>query len=91
VFIDSGDWDYIDNITTDEGRYIGFDAIDEMISIRLYEMSDETAWFRWGIPPRWQAHKRANPESWRYEVELSPMGRTVAGLYFWDSETRPPV
>lgn len=50
VFNDANDWDYIESITTSEGRTFDFDTLDEMPAVETYEPSPEIAWTRYGIP-----------------------------------------
>jgi hypothetical protein len=50
IFNDCNEWDYIDRIETPDGRNVGFDALDEMPSVRDYDPGDEVAWSRYGIP-----------------------------------------
>ena len=42
IFNDSGYWDYIDNIKTDDGREINFDELDNIQSLRNYQPSEKT-------------------------------------------------
>jgi len=50
IFNDANEWDYIDSITTSDGRTFAFDALNQMPAIRDYEPSAEIAWSRYGIP-----------------------------------------
>jgi hypothetical protein len=50
VFDDANEWDYIDSITTSDGRTFDRDALSEMPAMHTYEPSAEIAWTRYGIP-----------------------------------------
>lgn len=50
VFNDANEWDYIDSITTCDGRTFDYAALAEMPAVESYEPSPETAWLRYGIP-----------------------------------------
>ena len=50
VYNDANEWDYIDSITTSDGRIFDYDALDEMAAVDTYEPSTEIAWTRYGIP-----------------------------------------
>ncbi len=51
IFNDCNTWDYIDHVTTADGRSLDFDRIyDNMPKARDYMPSDEVAWRRYGIP-----------------------------------------
>jgi hypothetical protein len=50
VYNDANEWDYIDSITTSDGRNFDYDALDEMAAVDTYELSGEIAWTRYGIP-----------------------------------------
>ena len=50
VYNDANEWDYIDSITTSDGRIFNFNAIDDMPAVDAYEPSEEIAWIRYGIP-----------------------------------------
>jgi len=50
VFNDANEWDYIDSITTSDGRTFDYDALSEMPAIDAYEPTAAIAWTRYGIP-----------------------------------------
>jgi hypothetical protein len=51
VFNDCNEWDYVDFVTTPDGRSLDFDSIDnDMPLAREYSPSDDVAWRRYGIP-----------------------------------------
>jgi hypothetical protein len=50
VYNDANEWDYIDSITTSDGRTFDHDTLNEMPAIAAYEPSAEIAWMRYGIP-----------------------------------------
>jgi hypothetical protein len=50
VYNDANEWDYIDSITTPDGRVFDCDALDEMPAVDTYKPSGESAWTRYGIP-----------------------------------------
>jgi hypothetical protein len=50
VYNDANEWDYIDSITTSDGRTFDWDALDEMPAVDTYEPRGEIAWTRYGIP-----------------------------------------
>jgi hypothetical protein len=50
VYNDANEWDYIDSITTSDGRIFNLDALHEMPGVHAYEPSGEIAWTRYGIP-----------------------------------------
>jgi hypothetical protein len=50
VYNDVNEWDYIESITTSDGRTFGCAALDEMPAVDAYEPSEEIAWTRYGIP-----------------------------------------
>jgi hypothetical protein len=50
VYNDANEWDYIDSITTSDGRIFDCDALDVMPAVDRYEPNGELAWTRYGIP-----------------------------------------
>ncbi len=50
VFNDANEWDYIDSITTSDGRLFDYRALKEMLAVDTYEPSVGIAWTRYGIP-----------------------------------------
>lgn len=50
VYNDANEWDYIDSITTSDGRIFDYDVLAEIPAIDTYEPSAKTAWIRYGIP-----------------------------------------
>src|SRR4051794_38364252 len=50
IFNDANEWDYIDCITTADGRSFDYDELAEMPIIEAYEPSEEAAWSKYGIP-----------------------------------------
>jgi hypothetical protein len=51
IFNDCNDWDYVDRVTTADGRSVDFDAIDDHMPVaRQYMPADDVAWRRYGIP-----------------------------------------
>ena len=50
IYNDANEWDYIDLITTSDGRIFKLDALDAMPTVDTYEPSEEIAWTRYGIP-----------------------------------------
>ena len=50
IFNDANERDYIDSITTSDGRIFDLDALDAMPTVDTYEPSEEIPWTRYGIP-----------------------------------------
>jgi hypothetical protein len=50
VFNDANEWDYIDEVRSDDGRILGYDEIEEMATAGAYEPSEDVSWSRYGIP-----------------------------------------
>lgn len=50
VFNDANEWDYIDSITTADGRRFSYDELEQMSAVAEYQPSEEIAWRRYGIP-----------------------------------------
>ena len=51
IFNDANEWDYIDEIKAPDGRKITHDDMfHSMPALENYELSDEIAWQRYGIP-----------------------------------------
>ncbi len=49
IFNDCHDWDYINSITTDDGRHVDYDDIATMPEVENYSPSDEVSATRYGI------------------------------------------
>jgi DNA-directed RNA polymerase subunit RPC12/RpoP len=51
IFNDCNEWDYVDRVIAPDGRSLGFDEIDNFMSVaREYTPDTEVAWSRYGIP-----------------------------------------
>ncbi len=50
VFNDANAWDYIDEVTTSDGRALDSDQIEAMKPLHAYKPTEEIAWLRYGIP-----------------------------------------
>lgn len=50
IFNDANEWDYIDEIVTNDGRQIEYNQLESMPLVNKYVPSDEISWEGYGIP-----------------------------------------
>ncbi|WP_144395614.1 DUF7693 family protein [Pleionea sediminis] len=50
IFSDANEWDYIDEVVTDEGRVTEYSMLETLPLINNYEPTREVSWRAYGIP-----------------------------------------
>lgn len=50
IFNDANEWDYIDSVTSQDGRSFDFDQIEQMPILSKYHPADDVAWSCYRIP-----------------------------------------
>jgi len=73
IFNDANEWDYIEEIKAPDGRKVAYDDMfHSMPALENYELSDETAWLRYGIPGYCIFRCTRCGEKLPYEQRLDP-------------------